>query len=77
MAGKNSINVTVQVNESQSNSLSKVASDLKRKGFILKESLDAIGILTGSIPAVALSELNDVPGVVAVEEERTDYRTQD
>jgi hypothetical protein len=71
-----SINVTVLVDEAHKDNLAEVASDLKDKGFVLKESLSALCVLTGSVPAASFAALSKVPGVSAVEEERTDYRTQ-
>lgn len=76
MPKKNSINVSVLADEAHKENLAKLASGLKDKGFVLKESLGAIGVLTGSVPAKSLAALSTVPGVSAVEEERTDYRTQ-
>jgi hypothetical protein len=76
MSTKKTINVTVLVDESHHGSMDTVAVRLKDKGFVLKESLAAAGVLTGSAPAAALASLSEVPGVAAVEEERTDYRTQ-
>ncbi len=76
MAKKKSINVTVLVDEAHKDNLAEVASELKDKGFVLKESLSALCVLTGSVPATSFAALSKVPGVAAVEEERTDYRTQ-
>jgi hypothetical protein len=78
MTTKASLDVTVMVAETHKDKakLSAVASNLKKKGFVLKESLGEIGVLLGSVPATALASLSDVPGVEAVEKERTDYRTQ-
>jgi hypothetical protein len=76
MAKKKSINVTVLVNETHKDNLADLAKDLKGKGFVLKESLEAVGVLTGSVPAASVAALSAVPGVSAVEEEQTDYRTQ-
>ena len=77
MAKKKSITITVLVEESHKNKLNQVSRELKDKGFVLKESLGEIGVLTGSIPSTALADLSKVPGVSAVEKERTDYRPQD
>jgi hypothetical protein len=77
MAKKKSINITVLVEESHKNKLNQVSRELKGKGFVLKETLGEIGVLTGSIPSTALADLSKVPGVSAVEKERTDYRPQD
>jgi hypothetical protein len=73
---KKKVDVTVMVNDDHKDKLAEVARALKVKGFVLAESLGAIGALTGSVPANALSDLSAVPGVSAVEENRTDYRTQ-
>lgn len=76
MAKTSSINVTILVDETYKHNLSGVANDLKKKGFVLNESLGEIGVLTGRVPTSALAGLSTVPGVSAVEEERTDYRPQ-
>jgi hypothetical protein len=76
MPKKKSINVSVLADEAHKDNLAELANDLKDKGFVLKESLSALGVLTGSVPATSLAALSTVPGVSAVEEERTDYHTQ-
>jgi hypothetical protein len=76
MTTKESLDVTVLVADTHKNKLAAVASNLKKKGFVLKESLGEIGILVGSCPATALATLSAVPGVAAVEEQRADYRPQ-
>lgn len=76
MGQQKSINVTVLVADTHKDNLTDVANDLKERGFVLKHSLGAVGVLTGSVRASALAKLSTVPGVSAVEEERTDYRTQ-
>lgn len=76
MAKKKSINVTILVDEIHKANLAGLAKVLKAKGFVLKETLEAIGVLTGCVAPTALAALSSVPGVVAVEEERTDYRIQ-
>jgi hypothetical protein len=75
MTQEKSIIVTVTVDDAHT--LSEVVGNLKKKGFVLKKSLEAIGVLTGSVPASALDTLSAVPGVLAVEKERNDYRTQE
>lgn len=76
MAKQPKINVSVSVDPNHPGDLSKVAAALKSKGFVLKESLDAIGVLTGTVPADALADLSSVAGVSSVEPERSDYHTQ-
>ena len=74
MAKKTKINVSIAV--AAHDDLTKVANVLKTKGFVLKETMEAIGVLTGSAPADTLEDLSKVLGVLAVEKERTDYHTQ-
>jgi hypothetical protein len=73
---KKSINVTVLVADSHKQNMSGVVKDLKEKGFVLKDSLEAVGVVTGSVAAESVSRLSKVPGVSAVEEDRNDYHTQ-
>lgn len=77
MADTNLIDITVLVAETHKDDLEKVTKDLMEKGFVLKQSLAEIGALTGSAPAAAVEKLQAVPGVEAVEKERTDYRPQE
>ena len=77
MAKAKSINVNILVDEAHKDDLQKVASALQKKGFSLKKSMDEIGVLAGSVPDTKLAALSKVAGVSAVEEERTDYRTQE
>jgi hypothetical protein len=76
MPAEQSVNVSVQIDQSQSNNVARVVRALKHKGFVLREALDAIGVITGSAPVEAISALASIPGVSAVEQERNDYRTQ-
>jgi hypothetical protein len=76
MTKKERIDVTVLVAETHWENMAEVARTLKGKGFVLKESLAEIGVLTGSVPATSLNTLATVPGVTTVEEQRTDYRPQ-
>ena len=70
------IDVTVMVDDDHKDKLTEVAARLKKKGFVLTKSLGGIGCLIGSCPAEALTDLSAVPGVSAVEVNRTDYRPQ-
>ena len=71
------ITVTVLVDDAHKDDLSGLVAALKDKGFVLKDSLEAVGLLVGTVPATSMAGLSAVPGVSAVEQERTDYRTQD
>lgn len=71
------IDVTVLVDKAHKGNLSGLLTALKDKGFVLKESLDTVGVLVGTVPPASMMSLSAVHGVSAVEQERTDYRTQE
>jgi hypothetical protein len=75
MDGKK-VNVVVKLNDTNPEPTKKLVEKLKKHGFELNESLDAIGVLTGSVGEGAVSKLGKVKGVMSVEQESTDYRTQ-
>ncbi len=77
MAKSKLLNVQVLVDDTHKAKLLAVTKALKGKGFVLKETLSEVGVLTGSVPASKMSSLSTVAGVSAVEEERSDYRTQE
>jgi hypothetical protein len=68
--------VTVSVRPEHQKQVKRVIGKLKKKGFVLSESLSGIGVLTGSVPANAVADLKEVDGVEHVEENRKDYTTQ-
>ncbi|WP_254506724.1 hypothetical protein [Anatilimnocola floriformis] len=76
MAKPSLININVLVEDSHKSKLSAVATKLKAKGFVLTETLDDIGVLSGKAPATALESLEAVNGVSVIEKERTDYTAQ-
>ena len=76
MPKQNWVNVTVLVDQSHQENPAGIENDLKAKGFVLKETLGAIGALSGSVPVNSLAALSTVPGVSAVEEERSDYHAE-
>lgn len=76
MSKKKMVQITVMVADEHKADMGRVARDLKKKGFVLAESLNEIGVLTGSVPAAGVTALSAVPGVSAVEENRTDYHPQ-
>ena len=71
------ITVTVLVDDAHKDDLSGLVAALKDKGFVLRDSLEAVGVLIGTVPATSMGGLSSVPGVPAVEQERTDYHTQE
>jgi hypothetical protein len=68
--------VIVKIDEHYLDRLDDVVSRLKSKGFVLSTSLDAIGVLTGSVSSASLDKIAAVEGVSSVEEDRSDYHTQ-
>jgi hypothetical protein len=76
MTTEKKLTVTVKIDDNYLDRLDDVVSRLKSKGFVLSTSLDAIGVLTGSVSAASLDKIAAVEGVSAVEEERSDYHTQ-
>jgi hypothetical protein len=76
MTAKKKLNITVKIDDNYLDRIGDVADRLKSKGFDLSASLEAIGILTGSVADDALDKIATVEGVSAIEEERTDYHTQ-
>lgn len=76
MDTKQTISVTVLADDAHRDDLAGLARALAAAGFVLTETLDAIGALIGTVPPAALAALSQTPGVLAVEEERSDYRPQ-
>lgn len=76
MSTQKTVNVTVVVDDAHRRDMPKVAKALEKQGFILEESLDAIGVLSGRVQKAAVTKLSNVAGVSAVEEARDDYRTE-
>jgi hypothetical protein len=76
MDKKETVDVTVLVDDSHRGDMAAVARKLEDKGFVVNQSLDEIGVLTGSAPAHTLTALSAIPGVSAVERNRTDFRPQ-
>lgn len=62
---------TVVVNVSLDVPFDDVAGELSAAGLHVRSSLDLIGIVTGEIAINDLPELSAVPGVAAVERDRT------
>lgn len=76
MSEKKTVKVSVLVDDDHKSKMGQVAGALKKKGFVISSSLDAIGVITGSVSAAEVASLASVAGVASVEEERSDYRTQ-
>jgi hypothetical protein len=64
------VNVAVAVADDRRDCLYEVAAACQALGFEPTSTLNDIGVLTGSARVAALSDLREVPGVIAVEVER-------
>lgn len=65
--------VLVKIDDHYLDRLGDVVARLQREGFVLASSLEAIGVLTGSVADSDLKKIAAVEGVSAVEEDRSDY----
>jgi hypothetical protein len=63
--------VTVTVADSHTGELDDVARRLALAGLDVEQVLGALGVVTGSVEASQLASLHAVPGVAAVEEQRS------
>jgi hypothetical protein len=63
--------ITVTVGDDHADDVRGVAEQLKGAGMNVDEVLDAVGVITGSVPAGGRAALERLPGVAAVEAEQT------
>ena len=71
MSQSNRVPITVSVSDSHLEKLKEVAAQLRAAGMSVEHSLDAIGTISGHVEQDRLAGLAKVPGVAAVEPERT------
>jgi precorrin-6B methylase 2 len=76
MSKKKIVEVNILVDDEHRQKMEELLQKLKGLGFVHSQSLEDIGVFSGTIPLVAMNNLSTVVGVVAVEENRNDYRTQ-
>lgn len=67
------LNISVTVVDDQLSRLSEIASACEKAGMTVTGTLDAIGVLTGTIDADKLDVLRRVPGIGQVEQSREIY----
>lgn len=67
----NDAKVTVTVADEHLDRTGAVVEQLRAAGMNVEQVLDAIGMVTGSIPAEQRPSIEALPGVAAVEEETT------
>lgn len=59
--------VVVSVSDDQMADLSRVLADLREAGLVVDNVLQLLGTVTGSVEPGAISRLEQVPGVAAVQ----------
>lgn len=68
MAGKEkNVQVLVSVDEKHRSQLDKVVQRCREAGLEVDQALDAVGVITGSIPHDKMPNLSGVKGVASVE----------
>jgi hypothetical protein len=74
--GAEQVRVSVLINESHQKDMRTVVARLRKQGFEPDKngSLEAIGVVTGSVRADKLDPIRRTEGVGSVEEQRDDYR---
>lgn len=70
------VDVTVTLDDAWREKSGAVVRKLNAHGFELRDTLDAIGVVLGSVPERSYDGLSGVEGVASVERNRTDYRAQ-
>ena len=71
MAGKGKkIQVVVAVDDQHMPKVGEVAQRCRKAGLQVDQALDAVGVITGSIPEDDLEKLSGVKGVASVEREQ-------
>lgn len=73
MAYTQKLDVVVTLDDKSLGRVDRVVNALNRQGFVLTQSLDAIGVLTGYVPSGNFEQLSLVEGVQSVEREKADY----
>lgn len=63
--------VTVTVDDDHVDQLDTIAERCTAMGMDVHQVLGAVGIITGSVPSESRAALERLPGVTAVESERT------
>lgn len=72
MAGKeNKVQVVVSVDDEHMPEVGEVAKRCRKAGLQVDQALEAVGMITGSIPEDKLDKLSGVKGVASVEREQT------
>jgi hypothetical protein len=62
--------VVVSVDDDHLDDIEKVVAQLRRAGLHVDNVLDAVGVVTGTVPGSSVETLESVPGVAEVELQR-------
>jgi len=60
-------NITVTVDDEHAASVGQVAATLRGSGMQISQVLEAVGVITGSVPEDGVAELRNVHGVKSVD----------
>ena len=63
--------ITVSVDDEHLGDLDEVADKLRAAGMTVEQVLGSVGIITGSASSDCLAALEQLPGVVSIEAERS------
>lgn len=68
--------VVIKIDDDHRADAKNIVQNLGKAGFEADQLLEAIGVVTGTVPGRSLAKLRKIEGVADVEEERADYRPQ-
>jgi len=60
-------NITVTVDDEHADSMGQVAATLRACGMQISQVLEAVGVITGSVPEDGVAELRNIHGVKSVD----------
>ncbi len=63
--------ITVTVHDDQLAPIDELADRLRQAGMQVDQVLHPVGVITGSVPAAQRSAIDGMPGVAAIEDERS------
>ena len=67
----NRVQITVSIDDAHADRIDEVAERLKETGMDVEQTMQIVGVVTGSIASDRMSSLYSIEGVKAVEADRT------